>query len=511
MRVVDNATVRRIDARCIAAGTDPLLLMEGAGAGAARAFLAHSGAETGTTVIFCGNGNNGGDGLVMARHLHLGGHRVRVACAGGALSPGCATNLERAVQCGVEVDPDPGSVLKRVAGRWVVDALLGTGFAPPLRSPLRELAAVIRESARPVVALDAPTGVDADTGAADAATPAARFTFVFGPPRRGLLAGVARNLCGEIFLVDPGFDPGIVAEESEASLPAVEWVDAGHAAGRWPQRPMDAYKYSVGSLLVVAGSRGMSGAAAFAARAAHRSGAGLVEILTPEPVAATLDLLTPESLTTALSATPEGSFAPHLADAILERAEARKAVVLGCGVGAHAGTAALMVELCRRNRRPAVVDADALNAFGRTGSTPAFGGPCVLTPHAAELGRLTGETVEQIQADRLGAARRYALAHGVVVLLKGSPTVVAAPDGALALIGTGGPELATAGSGDVLAGIIGALLAAGLAPLDAATTGAWVHGRAGARLRAQFGASGVVASDLPEEVARVGRALEDLR
>lgn len=366
----------------------------------------------------------------------------------------------------------------------------------------------MRDAGRQVFALDAPSGIDADTGAVDAQTPVATHTVVFGPPRLGMFVGSARAHCGRIHVVDPGFDPRIVAEECAAFAPFVDWIDFSHAAGLWPARAVDAHKYRAGSLLVVAGSAGMSGAAGLVAQAAHRSGAGLVEVLTPAPVAATVDLLSPESLVRGLAATDSGAFARDLADGILLRARARDAVVLGCGVGEDPGAAELMVEICRQIAQPVVIDADALNAFARTGASPQFGPHCVLTPHTGELSRLVGVPAAGIESDRLAAACRFAIESNAVVVLKGGPTVVAAPDGSAALIGAGGPELATAGSGDVLAGAIGALLAAGLSPWAAATTGAWLHGRAGERLLADRGTLGVVASDLPLELARAGRELE---
>jgi len=294
-------------------------------------------------------------------------------------------------------------------------------------------------------------------------------------------------------------------------LPAVEWVDHEFAGARWPFRSIDAHKYRAGSLLVVAGSVGMSGAAALAAAAAHRSGAGLVEVLVPVPVASVVDALSPESLVRGLAATDRGGFAAGLSDGILERAHGRSAMVLGCGVGDDPDTAALMVELCAGVPMPAVIDADALNSFARTGDPPSFGVDCVLTPHAAELGRLMGRPTTEIDADRFGAALDAARNLGAVVLLKGAPTFVVAPDGRQAIVASGGPELATAGSGDVLAGAIGALLAAGLSPWDAATTGAFLHGRAGEQLLGDRGTRGVIAGDLPLELARVGRQLEDAR
>lgn len=516
MQVVDNATVRRIDERSIAAGKSSLELMERAGSGAARVFRERCRSRGGTTLIVCGRGNNGGDGLVMARHLHLAGESVAVFWLGGEPTVDCERNLEESRRRGVEIHSggdDPAAALRawlaKNPGRWIVDAILGSGFRPPLRAPLDALVAVMHDCGRRGFALDAPTGADTDFGRIDPHTMVADWTVVFGPPRRGMFVGAARAVCGRVELVDPGFDATVVEEECAGFLPRIEWIDRAAAAASWPRRAVDAHKYRAGSLLVVAGSSGMSGAAALAATAAHRAGAGLVEVLTPSPVAPVIDALTPESLVRGLAATEGGGFASGLADGILRAAANRAAVVLGCGVGPDPDTADLMVELCAALDTPAVIDADALNAFSRTGRSPRFAPDCVLTPHAGELSRLIGVGSREIEADRIEAAAAAARDLGQVVLLKGAPTVVAGPSGRLALVGSGGPELATAGTGDVLAGVVGALLAAGLDPFAAAACGAWVHGRAGERGREDRGTAGVVASDLALEIARTGLELEE--
>jgi NAD(P)H-hydrate epimerase len=385
MRLVDNATVRRIDERSIASGIPSLSLMEQAGQGAALDFLEQVGEHGGTTLVACGRGNNGGDGFVFARALREAGQPVAIFFSGGDPAPDCATNLARARELSIEIHDDLEVALASTGGRWVVDALLGSGFAPPLREPMASLARTLRECGRRVFALDAPTGIDADTGAADPGTPVAERTVVFGPPRLGMFRAPARAHCGKVKVVDPGFDPSVVEAESAGFEPVVQWVDRDHAARRWPSRAIDAHKYRAGSLLIVAGSSGMSGAAGLAAMASHRAGAGLVEVVAPAPVASVIDTLTPESLVRGLAATESGGFAPDVADGILQRAASRSAVLLGCGVGEDFDTASLMVELCRRIEVPLLVDADGLNAFGRTGVELRLTAASVITPHAGDL------------------------------------------------------------------------------------------------------------------------------
>lgn len=515
MYVVDNATVRALDASTIAAGVSGITLMERAGGAAAAALRARTRSDDGAVIVVCGKGNNAGDGLVVARHLHLAGLEVVVALLTPSLGGDALTNLTRAADCGVELvelGEEPATSLRALLrarrGRWLVDAVLGTGFRPPLAAPLDAVCQVIGEAGRLVLAVDCPSGLDGNTGEIDPRCPRAQLTVTFGLPKWGLVLSPGRSRCGRIEVAPIGFAAqaieDAVAGRSDCSL----YVDHEWAAARWPRRSIDAHKFRVGSLLVVGGSAGMSGAVVLACDAALRAGAGLVEAVVPRDQHAAIDAQCVETLVHAAPQTDGGGLAPASREGILQRAQRRDAVVVGPGAGADPDTAALLLDLISALDRPMVVDADALNAAGRAGRRHDFGAAAVLTPHSGELSRLLGRSSVEIEANRRWLVPEAASRLGGVLVHKGAPTFVADPDGRLAVIGSGGPGLATAGSGDVLSGVIAALLAAGLSAFDAACLGAWVHGRAGDLVAERLGTAGVCARDLPMAVALVGRELE---
>jgi hydroxyethylthiazole kinase-like uncharacterized protein yjeF len=518
MFVVDSECMRRMDAATIAAGTPGLELMERAGSGAARALLKRRRWLLGTTLVVCGKGNNGGDGLVVARLLARRGHAVEVLLAGRAadMQGDAAANLQRAVTAGVtvhEMGPDPAAFLTRRAGerpgRLLVDALLGTGFAPPLREPLGELVGAMGALGRRVVALDCPSGLDTTTGEVDSRCLVADLTVTFGFPKWGFYRRDGRRHCGRIQRVDLEIPREIAERLAGESQDAALYVDRTLARGWWRSRAIDAHKYSVGSILVVGGSAGMSGAVTLACLAAYRGGCGLVEAVVPGAQRIPIDTACIEALIHAVPETAQGGLAFESRDTILARAKRHRAVLLGPGGGGDLETARLFVDLMDTLEQPLVVDADALNALHRLQRTPAFTRPCVLTPHSGELARLLGSTSAEIAADRRAVVLRAAHDWNAVVLHKGAPTMVASPDGSLAVLGSGGPGLATAGTGDVLAGLLVTLLAAGYEVFEAACLAAYLHGRAGDLAERRRGEAGVLARDLLEALPKAVRNVEE--
>lgn len=516
MFVVDADTVRRLDARAVESGIAGSTLMERAGAGAETILREVLGPSPGTVLVVCGKGNNGGDGLVVARRLHLAQVPVVVFLLKAHLGGEAARALEKAREAGVEIHEaeasDPAGSLRalhlRRPGRWVVDALFGTGLRPPLRAPGDAVVAMLGEMGRRVFALDAPSGLDCSTGEADPRTPRAEFTVTFGLPKWGLFLAPGRAHAGRVEVVDLGLPRRLVDEVvGEAAAP---WIDLDWAVRHQRRRPIDVHKYRVGSLLVVGGSAGMSGAVALACDAAHRAGCGLVEAVVPRSQQTAIDTLCVETLVRAAAETDTGGLAPGLGAVLDERVVRRDAVVVGCGLGSDPETARMVVAWLARLGRPAVVDADALNAFSRARRPVRVPEGSVLTPHSGELARLLECETAEIEARRREILCEAAREFSAVLLHKGAPTFVASPDGRLAVIGSGGPALATAGSGDVLAGTIGAYLAAGIEAFEAACLGAYVHGRAADRLSLVVGDAGLIARDLPLAVARVGRELQEL-
>ncbi len=519
MFVVDSAAIRAIDAASIRAGVAGIQLMEEAGAGAARLLLAKPDWLWGTTLVLCGGGNNGGDGLVVARLLKGEGHSVRALLLKdqGEFQGDAATNLIRAREAGVPLQvlgENAGAELSRIArehpGRALVDGVLGTGFRPPLRGRLLEVVEAINALGRRVLALDLPSGLHASTGEVDPVAVSADLCATFGLAKWGLVLPPGRAYCGKISIVPLSFPEEVVQAQLKVGEGSALYVGKTLASGWWKPRAHDAHKYSVGSLLVVGGSTGMSGAVSLACLGAMRSGAGLVEALVPGSQRLTVDLSCLEVLVRPMRETSAGTLSPEILGEIVRYGERHSAVLLGPGLGADLSTAKLVLETAGALDKPMVVDADGLNAFARLQTPLKLPEGSVITPHSGELRRLTDADLD-LGVGRVESLKRTAAEFGVVLLHKGAPTMIAAPDGAFAVIGSGDVALASAGTGDVLAGVIAALLAGGYDAFEAACLGAWMHGAAGDRVSSRVGEAGLLARDLLEELGPVGLQLQEAK
>ena len=512
MRLLTAAEMRAVDRATIAAGTPGEVLMERAGAGVAGALESAWGSPLAMRVlVLCGGGNNGGDGLVAARRLAERGARVTAAvCAPRErLAPDARAMLERLEGTGVRVElvGDEAALAACVASSdawdFVVDALLGTGAEGEphgLVAAACRHANALRTRGAHVLAVDVPTGVSSDDGRAAPDAVHAHRTVTFGHPRRGHYLWPGRGFRGELEVVDIGLVP-----PEQASLSPAELATAGGLAPLVPAREPRAHKGATGRALVVGGSPGLTGAIALAARAAARSGAGYVRVAAPASLQDVLAAHLVEPMVLACGEDEHRALTTSALPAILAEAALADAAAVGCGLSRHAHAGALARELATRLERPLVLDADALVALSPAADVlvPALKlapAPRVLTPHLGEMQRLTGVDADELEARRIDAARGWAQRWRAVVVLKGAPTVVAAPDGRVSVNPTGSPALATAGTGDVLTGVLVALLAQRLAAYDAARLAVYVHGRAGELAGAEIGVLGVVASDVVERL-----------
>ena len=460
----DAALMRATDAWAIEErGVPSLELMERAGEGLAQAVATL--APHGRIVVVCGKGNNGGDGYVAARHLRAAGRDVDVLALPGEPSED-AGEMRRRLRGGVEAfssDRLDGAEL-------VVDAMLGTGFRGAPHDHL--LSAIAALEGHRVVAVDVPSGVNASTGEVDGEAVKAVATVTFHQAKPGLWINPGKRHAGEVRVLDIGIPPGA------PGVPACGLIEPS-VLDAVPQRGADATKFSSGAVVVVGGSPGLTGAPALAALGAMRAGAGYVTLAGPvEPVQRPLEAMYTADV-----------------DAAAARADA---VVLGPGLSKSEEAFALARELAARVPVPLIIDADGLNALA--GRLPEYLGDrsaaTVLTPHAGELARLLERDSGEVDAHRLACAREAAAAAGAVVVLKGDDTIVAEPGGRAAISPGGAPGLATAGTGDVLAGVIGALLAKGMNPYRAACAAVFAHLQAGRLAAEPHGADGVIASDV---------------
>jgi hydroxyethylthiazole kinase-like uncharacterized protein yjeF len=502
MRGAESAAMSRL-------GLPSLLLMENAGRGVAALVLARAPSDAhGPVVVVCGAGANGGDGFAIARHLALRGVPVRVLlCAPRARIGGDAAVMLGALEHlgGVPVEAgdawtDEGAWRAQLAGAAVVvDAIFGTGLRDDVSGVPAAALAAMNVTRAFKVAVDVPSGLDADTGRVRGVAFVADLTATMGARKLGLVIDAAAPV-GAVEVVDLG-----VPLEPDAG-PLCHWLEAAPIWRELPRRSRAAHKGSAGHLLVIAGSQGKTGAALLAGRAALRAGVGLVTLASTARGQAALDAKVVELMTARYSDTDDAD--PRTSATMLAAlAGGMDAVALGPGIPTGPHMRDVVRDLASRLALPMVLDADALNLLGTEigrvlGITPA---PRILTPHPGEMGRLLGKRTDEVQANRLGMVRELATRARSIVVLKGARTLVAAPDGTVYVNPTATGALATAGTGDVLTGLIGALLAQGMEPLAAARAGVFIHGAAGLAVAARLG-SGLVAGDLPDAIADVIQA-----
>ncbi|HET7295393.1 MAG TPA: NAD(P)H-hydrate dehydratase [Vicinamibacteria bacterium] len=507
MRAADRRTIEEV-------GVPGAVLMENAGAAVAQVVETRFPSARRIHVL-CGKGNNGGDGFVTARRLLARRPQVLLVGAATDVRGDAAVHLRAYLGSGGrlgEIRSTADWTKARpgvLASDLVVDALLGTGLSEAPRGLVARVIRDLAPRAGPVVSIDLPSGVASDGGRLPGAALSADLTVTFAALKCGHVLPPACERCGEVVVADIGIPERLV---EAARLHLIEAKDAGAA---WGRRQRGAHKGSFGHVLAVAGSLGKTGAAVLAGTAALRGGAGLVTVATPVPALARVAAGRAELMTEPLAAGAAGTIARRATSRALALASAREAVVLGPGLGQAAGTRAFVRDFVARCSRPLIVDADGLNALSALRGDAGFHAlrsrraPTVLTPHPGEAARLLGTTARDVQADRLAAARRLAADAGSVVVLKGFRTIVAEPGGRAAVNPTGNPGLATAGSGDVLSGVVGALLARGREPFTAALAAVYVHGLAADRVAARRGDEGMLAGDVAEALPEALRALRE--
>lgn len=523
MRVCTSRQMAAIDAETIEGGIPGRELMERAGGSVVEAVLdrlegldshhdhgacSHDHDDAPPAVlILVGKGNNGGDGLVTARLLTEQDVPVAVLLLADPqdLSPDAAANLERLPDGVSLAQPEPEDWIDALeeaaeSAGLMVDAVFGTGITPPLRGAWPEFFRAVNDLGLPCVAVDVPSGVNGDDGTVAPVAVAADVTVTMGLPKRGLLLPPGRDFAGEVQVADIGFPAAVCRRHTDP----LHWLPREEMLALLPPRPSAVHKYDCGSLLLMAGSRAFGGAAHLTGLGALRSGAGLVTLAAPRSLEVPLRVGLPEALLAPLGETPLGTIAP-VDPAVLEPLlDGRRAVAVGPGLGSDPDTDAWVVRWLSALDRPLVVDADALGAFARTGTVPAFAtDQVILTPHAGELSRMLGCTSAEVEARRTSLPGELAARWNCVVMLKGAPTVTGLPDGRSVINGSGDDALARGGSGDVLTGLLAGLLAQGADATGAALLGAYVHGLAGTHAARGQGNRGVLVREIADALGPV--------
>ncbi|BCI60379.1 NAD(P)H-hydrate dehydratase [Solibaculum mannosilyticum] len=503
MNIYNAKQTRQIEAAIAAAGTDYLQMMEQAGQAVARNILCQSTTNPDQTkaVILCGQGNNGGDGLVVARRLCQEGWEVSVVFPGGlSKTPDSIHMLERLKALSVSIlDPLNSPNEKENAfslirsAHWIVDALFGIGFHGIIGEPYDEYIKAVEESKATVVAIDIPSGAHCDTGLVQGPCIQADHTVTFFSHKPAHLIYPAAQYCGKLKV-----EPLSFTHQMEASIETMQHTPVFEEVKNWfPSRHPNSHKGSFGKLLCICGKAGMTGAAELSAKAAMRCGAGLTYLMTPKDACTALSCKLTEPVLIPLSQSSEGTLSHQSIPTILEQLSSTSACLIGCGMGDNAQTQAVLDAVLQHAKCPVIIDADGINALShhidRLKEPTA---PVILTPHPGEMSRLTGKSIAEIQENRLQTAMEFVQEYPVTLVLKGAGTIIALPDGHIWINSTGNPGMAKGGSGDVLAGMISAFVAQGIEVGNAVVAAVYLHGLAGDRGVQHFSQHAMLASDL---------------
>jgi hydroxyethylthiazole kinase-like uncharacterized protein yjeF len=501
MKIVTAAQMNQIDRECARQGTPVNVLMENAGKAVAVETRRSLGMLNKQHILcFIGGGNNGGDGLVAARYLRELGAKVSVYLCSGRPPDDANLKLvrERGITC---IDAKSDKDLKQLdillgSATCVIDSLLGTGKMRPLEGVFKEaLEKMVAEKAKRtlfIVAVDLPSGMDADTGAVDPACPYADLTVTLAFPKPGLFIFPGAERVGKLVIAGIGI-PASLADAINVELITHDW-----AGTMLPRRPLNSNKGTFGKIMTVAGSGNYIGAAYLACSSALRVGAGLVTLAAAASLPPVIASRLAEATYLPLPEEKPGIISPAAAAIVRRECAGYDIMLIGCGLGQDAATVKFVSALLGKKGLPRlVVDADALNIISKLPKWwQKLPGSAILTPHPGEMSRLCGLSVEQIQADRINTAIKFAGEWQKTVVLKGAYTVIAAPGGRCRVSPFANPGLASAGTGDILAGVIAGLAAQGLESFEAASLGVFLHGETGEQVKSEMGDTGMIASDL---------------
>jgi hydroxyethylthiazole kinase-like uncharacterized protein yjeF len=511
MQAVTAEQMQHLDHKAIEIyGIPGVVLMENAGRGAAEVILkTFPGLERNSVAVVAGKGNNGGDGFVIARYLLNAGVSVKVFLLTDpkVLQGDAQINYQIFLRMKGEVLPVPSykdfQNVKRHLEKCglLIDGIFGTGLDAEVRGYYREVIDHLNTLHKPVVAIDIPSGLDANTGKPFGVAIRATLTLTFGLPKVGLLIPPGTDYVGDLKIIDISLPRKLIEEENvKTHLLEKEEILKGLAS---PRR-LDSHKGDYGHVLVLAGSVGKTGAAAMACEAALRMGAGLVTLGIPKSLNAIMEVKLTEVMTEPLPETPKQTLSLKAFNAIVRLCEDKKAIIIGPGIGTFKETQALVLKLIKVLNLPIILDADGITALSTQIKTfTPTQGPLILTPHPGEMGRLTGLTSKQVLDDRMGISRIFSQAHQTYLVLKGYRTLIVTPQGEIFINPTGNPGMASGGTGDVLTGMIGGLICQGFGILPSLQMAVFLHGLAGDRVSAEKGERSLVATDLIDRIPAI--------
>ncbi|NTW05131.1 MAG: NAD(P)H-hydrate dehydratase [Peptococcaceae bacterium] len=517
MKVVDAEGMRDIEERAMGDFNIPgVVLMENAGLMVSQEALTILSSLQGKTItIFVGKGNNGGDGFVAARHLFNMGADVKVLMVekqddskgDAAINQEIWRKMGQKIYTVTQNEGLNAARLFLVKTDLVIDAIFGTGFKGTAKDYIGQIIESINASGKPVVSVDIPSGVEADSGIVNGPCVRANITVTFGLPKVGLLLEPGASYTGVLKVVDISL-PGSLLADNHIKC---NMIEQKMVKSWFPFRPDYSHKGDFGRVLIVAGSKGMAGAACLAAEAAIRSGAGLVSLTVPESIYASVSAKLTEVMVIPVPETTEGTLAKTAVPLIKKLAERADVFAVGPGLSNNPETMGAVRNLIDLIHLPLVLDADGINAFVEHKELlHNFKQPLIVTPHPGEMARLVGCSIDNIQSNRLSEARDWSERLGAVLVLKGARTIIASPDGTAYININGNPGMATAGCGDVLTGIIAGLMAQGMDGITSAAAGVYLHGAAGDESAKRYGMMGLIAGDIIDALPKVTQVIEVL-
>ena len=514
MYILNKAETARLEEETVAAGTPHIKLMEVAGGTVAKFVVEKLGVAGKSVAVVCGRGNNGGDGFACARKLAEGGATVRIILADGQPATDDAIDLlgrcERAeINCvsyfADDEDEQEEALWSIEKADIVIDAIFGLGFHGDPDEHMAQLIECVNLSEATVVAVDIPSGVAADTGAVSKSCVKADYTVTFTTMKPGHVVYPGVGFCGSVFTSPIGIDEEMIS----ALKPTADLIDYHSVKICFRERNPNTSKSDYGTLLIIAGSLGMAGAAVFAGKAAASSGVGLVRMVLPKSIYQIVAGSLHDPVYIPLGGPSDPTLNRAGAGKSADQLEQATACLIGCGMGKNEDTRTVLHEVLATGELPFILDADAINLVADDKEILKLAkGPVILTPHPGEMGRLVNLTAAEVQSNRLETAVTFAREHGVYVVLKGANTICAMPDGKAHVNLTGNPGMSKGGTGDILAGLIGSLLAQGLSPEDACTCGVYIHGAAGDKAVQRFSQRGVTPTDIINELPGIFLEIE---
>lgn len=516
MLILNNAQTKKLEDIAVEeGGIEHIKLMENAGTAAFRFINDRVGVNNKSVAIVCGRGNNGGDGFAVAKRMLDGGAKVRVMLALGRPTTEDAYKLlEESEEAGiktisyVEDDNERQEFAKTLeAADIIVDAIFGVGFHGTVSDNLKSVIDMINTARGTVVSIDVPSGVDSDSGEVAGPCVRADYTVTFSTMKPGHVIYPAVDYCGHVHVAGIGIDERVIHEQEHH----ISTIDYQKVRMGFPLRSRNTHKGTFGKLLCICGSMGMAGSATFAGKAAVMSGVGMVEMAVPRdiyPIVAA-NLIDPVYIL--LESNRAGTVSGDCVPLLLEKMQSATAVMIGCGMGKGEDVSAVVESVIVNSEVPVVIDADGLNAIkDNLGVLTEAKAPIIMTPHPGEMARLVGKTNDEVQSQRLEVASSFAMTYGVYLVLKGANTVCATPDGRIMINLTGNPGMSKSGSGDVLAGLLGSLMAQGMNAETAAAAAVHIHGMAGDKAAENFSQHSMTANDIIMEFSDIFADIEKI-